>query len=103
MVTFWLIEAMNRVSHWQSVCKIGMGAPAKLACPVQASNSQDIQDPTLKDFRKEAFTCFDNTLSFANHLGIFSEEVDMDSELIGNIPQAFSHLACVSAAMNFHK
>lgn len=53
------------------------------------------------EFRKEAFTYFDNVLSFGNHLGMFSEEADMDGEQIGNIPQAFSHLACVSAAMNF--
>lgn len=103
MVTFWLIEAMSRVSHWQSV-RVAWELQLNQACLVQATNSQNIQDhPTLKDFRKEAFTCFDNTLSFANHLGIFSEEVDVDSELIGNIPQAFSHLACVSAAMNFHQ
>lgn len=69
----------------------------------QASNSQaHIRDhPALQEFRKEAFTYFDNVLSFSNHLGIFSEEVAMDGEQIGNIPQAFSHLSCVSAAMNF--
>lgn len=39
-------------------------------------------------------------LSFANHLGIFSEEVAISGEQMGNTPQAFSHLACVSAAMH---
>lgn len=52
------------------------------------------------EFRKNAINYFDNALSFSNHLGIFSEEVNMAGEQIGNIPQAFSHLACVSAAMN---
>lgn len=45
-------------------------------------------------------TNFDNMLSFANHLGMFSEEVAISGEQIGNTPQAFSHLACISAAMN---
>jgi GH15 family glucan-1,4-alpha-glucosidase len=39
-------------------------------------------------------------LSFANHLGIFSEEVASSGEAMGNVPQAFSHLSCISAAMN---
>lgn len=43
---------------------------------------------------------FDNVLSFANHLGMFSEEVAISGEQMGNAPQAFSHLACVSAAIN---
>jgi GH15 family glucan-1,4-alpha-glucosidase len=47
-----------------------------------------------------AVTHFDNMLSFANHLDMFSEEVSISGEQIGNTPQAFSHLACVSAAMN---
>lgn len=57
----------------------------------------------LEEFSKDAFNYFDNLLSFSNHLGIFSEEVDLDGEQIGNIPQAFSHLSCISAAMNFVK
>ncbi|RJE20706.1 hypothetical protein PHISCL_06951 [Aspergillus sclerotialis] len=44
----------------------------------RASNSKaHIKDhPELQEFRKEAFTSFDNALSFSNHLGIFSEEND---------------------------
>lgn len=60
-------------------------------------------NPVLEELGKEAFNYFDNVLSFSNHLGILSEEVDMDGEQIGNIPQAFSHLSCISAAMNFVK
>lgn len=52
------------------------------------------------EFAKNAYLYFDNVLSYSNHLGIFSEEVDMAGEQIGNVPQAFSHLSCVSAAMN---
>lgn len=50
--------------------------------------------------RDRTFAYFDNVMAFSNHLGLFSEEVDVAGKQVGNIPQAFSHLACVSAAMN---
>lgn len=56
--------------------------------------------PYGESIRRTAIAHFDNVLSFANHLGIFSEEVAISGEAMGNVPQAFSHLACVSAAMN---
>jgi GH15 family glucan-1,4-alpha-glucosidase len=59
-----------------------------------------VDDPFYPQLRKTAVAHFDNMLSFANHLGMFSEEVAISGEQIGNTPQAFSHLACVSAAMN---
>lgn len=34
---------------------------------------------------------------------MFSEEVAISGEQMGNTPQAFSHLACVSAAINLEK
>lgn len=52
---------------------------------------------------KMALAYFDNILSYANHLGMFSEEVAISGEQIGNTPQAFSHLACVSAAINLER
>lgn len=55
------------------------------------------------ELRNLAFSYFDSLLTFANHLGLLSEEVSASGELSGNIPQAFSHLACVSAAMNLAK
>ncbi|OJJ99561.1 glycoside hydrolase family 15 protein [Aspergillus aculeatus ATCC 16872] len=54
----------------------------------------------MRQLRRTATSQFDSILSFANHLGMFSEEVASSGEQIGNMPQAFSHLACVSAAMN---
>jgi GH15 family glucan-1,4-alpha-glucosidase len=42
-------------------------------------------------------------LSFANHLGMFSEEIAISGEQLGNTPQAFSHLALVSAATNLDR
>ena len=42
-------------------------------------------------------------MSFSNHLGMFSEEIAISGEQLGNTPQAFSHLAFVSAAYNLNR
>ncbi len=41
--------------------------------------------------------------SHANHLGLFSEEIAMDGQQIGNFPQAFTHLAFISAALQIEE
>jgi GH15 family glucan-1,4-alpha-glucosidase len=41
---------------------------------------------------------FEKTLGYANHLGLYSEELGPRGEHLGNFPQAFSHLALISAA-----
>ncbi len=41
---------------------------------------------------------FEKTLGYANHLGLFSEELGARGEALGNFPQAFSHIAMISAA-----
>jgi GH15 family glucan-1,4-alpha-glucosidase len=46
---------------------------------------------------------FDQLLSYSNHLGLFSEDLDFKSkELLGNFPQAYSHLALIETALNFN-
>ncbi|MGW8316760.1 MAG: glycoside hydrolase family 15 protein [Bacteroidales bacterium] len=42
---------------------------------------------------------FEEVLGYANHLGLFSEQISMKGELLGNFPQAFTHLSLISAAM----
>ena len=46
---------------------------------------------------------FDELLSYSNHLGLFSEDIDFSSkQLLGNFPQAYSHLALIDNALNFN-
>lgn len=48
---------------------------------------------------EDARAVFENAASFANDVGLFSEEVEPDTgELLGNFPQAFSHVGLVNAA-----
>jgi GH15 family glucan-1,4-alpha-glucosidase len=53
----------------------------------------------LADQVDRARAVFERAASFANDLGLLAEEVDPDSgELLGNFPQAFSHIGLVNAA-----
>lgn len=73
MCTFWLVEAMTRAS---------------------------VYEPR---YRSRAINLFENMLSFSNHLCMFSEEIARSGEQLGNTPQAFSHLALISAAFNLDR
>ncbi len=46
---------------------------------------------------------FDKMLSYANHLGLYSEQLGLQGEHLGNFPQAFTHLALISAAYDLNK
>ncbi len=53
---------------------------------------------------KKAMDLFDQLLSYSNHLGLFSEDIDFKTKrLLGNFPQAYSHLALIECAINFSK
>ncbi len=47
---------------------------------------------------EKARLLFDKMLGYANHLGLYSEELGSSGEHLGNFPQAFTHLALISAA-----
>jgi len=52
---------------------------------------------------EEARNLFEKMHSYANHLGLFSEQISPIGEAVGNFPQAFTHLSLISAAVNLDK
>jgi GH15 family glucan-1,4-alpha-glucosidase len=52
--------------------------------------------------KEEAQAIFNKLLRCANHVGLFSEDIDFNTKrLLGNFPQAYSHLALINTAMLF--
>ncbi len=52
--------------------------------------------------KDEAKKMFEDLLTFGNHLGLFSEDIDFSTKrLLGNFPQAYSHLALINSATLF--
>ena len=73
MCSFWLVEALTRA---------GSTFPEKL---------------------DQARLLFERVLGYANHLGLYSEQTGPQGEALGNFPQAFTHLALISAAFNLDR
>ncbi len=71
--TFWLAEALARTGRF---------------------DLQRLEDSRL---------LFEHMLGFANHLGLYAEETGHRGEALGNFPQAFTHLALISAAFNLDR
>jgi GH15 family glucan-1,4-alpha-glucosidase len=52
--------------------------------------------------KEDAKKIFENLLAYGNHLGLFSEDIDFTTKmLLGNFPQAYSHLALINTAILF--
>jgi GH15 family glucan-1,4-alpha-glucosidase len=51
----------------------------------------------------EARLTFEKMLTYANHVGLYAEEIGPTGEQLGNFPQAFTHLALISAATNLDR
>ena len=73
MCTFWLVEALTRAGR--------------------------IDHSRLSQAR----LMFEKMLGYANHLGLYAEETGPCGEALGNFPQAFTHLALISAAFNLDR
>jgi GH15 family glucan-1,4-alpha-glucosidase len=73
MCSFWLVEALTRAGR------------------------------TDRGRLVEAELMFDKMLGYANHLGLYAEETGPSGEALGNFPQAFTHLALISAAVNLDR
>jgi GH15 family glucan-1,4-alpha-glucosidase len=52
---------------------------------------------------EEARLAFEKMLTYANHLGLYAEEIGRTGEQQGNFPQALTHLALISAAFNLDR
>ena len=52
---------------------------------------------------EEARLMFEQMLGYANHLGLYAEEIGRSGEALGNFPQAFTHLTLISAAYNLDR
>ncbi len=50
----------------------------------------------------DARLIFEKMLTYANHLGLYSEEVSVTGEQLGNFPQAFTHLALIDSAITLN-
>ena len=73
MCSFWLVEALTRAGHTDRACL------------------------------DEARLLFEQMLGYANHLGLYAEQTGNSGEALGNFPQAFTHLALISAAFNLDR
>jgi GH15 family glucan-1,4-alpha-glucosidase len=52
--------------------------------------------------KEEAKRLYESVLSYANHVGLFSEDIDFATKrLLGNFPQAYSHLSLIDTAVTF--
>lgn len=75
LCSFWLVEAMARAGS-------------------KTENRHYLDMAVLK---------FEDIIGYANHLGLFSEEISVAGEALGNFPQAFTHFALISAAFNIDR
>jgi GH15 family glucan-1,4-alpha-glucosidase len=71
--TFWLVEALTRASR---------------------DNPARLQDARL---------LFEQMLGYANHLGLYAEQLGVGGRALGNFPQALTHLSLISAAFNLDR
>jgi GH15 family glucan-1,4-alpha-glucosidase len=71
--TFWLVEALTRAGQ------------------------------TDRSRLTDARLIFERMLGYANHLGLYAEETGRSGEALGNFPQAFTHIALISAAVNLDR
>ncbi len=59
---------------------------------------------TLSGRVEEGRAMFEKLMGFANHLGLFSEEIDAETgDFLGNFPQAFTHIGFINSALYLGK
>jgi GH15 family glucan-1,4-alpha-glucosidase len=73
MCSFWLVEALTRAGQ------------------------------TNPEWLDEARLLFERMINYSNHLGLYAEQTSAQGQALGNFPQAFTHLAQISAAFNLDR
>ncbi len=73
MCSFWLVEALTRAGR---------------------ADRRTLESARL---------LFERMLGYANHLGLYAEQTSVAGQALGNYPQAFTHLALISAAYNLDR
>jgi GH15 family glucan-1,4-alpha-glucosidase len=51
---------------------------------------------------EQARLTFEKMFTYANHLGLYAEEIGLTGEQLGNFPQAFTHLSLINAALTLN-
>jgi GH15 family glucan-1,4-alpha-glucosidase len=51
---------------------------------------------------EQARLTFEKMFTYANHLGLYAEEIGQTGEQLGNFPQAFTHLSLINAAITLN-
>jgi GH15 family glucan-1,4-alpha-glucosidase len=46
---------------------------------------------------------FERMLGYASHVGLYAEQTGPAGQALGNYPQAFTHIALISAAFNLNR
>ena len=59
-----------------------------------------VENLSLSGQLRKARLFFEKMLGYANHLGLYAEELSPQGEHLGNFPQAFTHLALITAALD---
>jgi GH15 family glucan-1,4-alpha-glucosidase len=52
---------------------------------------------------EQARLAFEKMFTYANHLGLYAEEIGQTGEQLGNFPQAFTHLSLINAAITLDR
>ena len=58
---------------------------------------------TRGDRLDDARLALEKVFTYANHLGLYAEQVGLTGDQLGNFPQAFTHLALISPANNLDR
>ena len=75
----------------------------QLADGTRVSGPASLREALVSDPNIFVTTMTEKMLTYANHLGLYSEEIGPTGELLGNFPQAFTHLSLISAAANLDR